>query len=455
MEQFDKYLIAVDKNMNVISVEDSFLEHVGRTSLRNLDQVVPPQDMMQLMNAVFAIDPGARGLSCFRLRTATGKLNWIAANVEKVEDQDDVINMELSDIQTLKTEGALAHYDEMTGILNKQAIKDYATTLTQQYPRKKFYFCLMDIDHFKSVNDTFGHMVGDEVIIDVAHIIRDCVGTDGMVGRIGGDEFMLVLEKVDNKPKAREVLSSIRETVETKYKQFRDTLDITVSIGCSFYPDYTSNYDELFKLTDKMLYLAKIKGRNRYIIYTPEIHGDVNAEPKVATVTYHAASGNSKMQLMLKLMSKFLHKTDISIQMAVENILGTYDLDEIFVFYENLEKSRYGICRKDLEDGKFQIENTDGSMPYLESEQFQQLFNENNVAIANIFDLNRDTYGETVSYLEQKEIRFMVVYHMLETRKPGYLVYINKRENSARLSEADIADLIYFGRMLELTSSDR
>ena len=94
-------------------------------------------------------------------------------------------------------------------------------------------------------------------------------------------------------------------------------------------------------------------------------------------------------------------------------------------------------------------------MPYLESEQFQQLFNENNVAIANIFDLNRDTYGETVSYLEQKEIRFMVVYHMLETRKPGYLVYINKRENSARLSEADIADLIYFGRMLELTSSDR
>jgi len=455
MEQFDKYLIAVDKNMNVISVEDSFLEHVGRTSLRNLDQVVPPQDMMQLMNAVFAIDPGARGLSCFRLRTATGKLNWIAANVEKVEDQDDVINMELSDIQTLKTEGALAHYDEMTGILNKQAIKDYATTLTQQYPRKKFYFCLMDIDHFKSVNDTFGHMVGDEVIIDVAHIIRDCVGTDGMVGRIGGDEFMLVLEKVDNKPKAREVLSSIRETVETKYKQFRDTLDITVSIGCSFYPDYTSNYDELFKLTDKMLYLAKIKGRNRYIIYTPEIHGDVNAEPKVATVTYHAASGNSKMQLMLKLMSKFLHKTDISIQMAVENILGTYDLDEIFVFYENLEKSRYGICRKDLEDGKFQIENTDGSMPYLESEQFQQLFNENNVAIANIFDLNRDTYGETVSYLEQKEIRFMVVYHMLETRKPGYLVYINKRENSARLSESDIADLIYFGRMLELTSSDR
>ena len=346
MEQFDKYLIAVDKNMNVISVEDSFLEHVGRTSLRNLDQVVPPQDMMQLMNAVFAIDPGARGLSCFRLRTATGKLNWIAANVEKVEDQDDVINMELSDIQTLKTEGALAHYDEMTGILNKQAIKDYATTLTQQYPRKKFYFCLMDIDHFKSVNDTFGHMVGDEVIIDVAHIIRDCVGTDGMVGRIGGDEFMLVLEKVDNKPKAREVLSSIRETVETKYKQFRDTLDITVSIGCSFYPDYTSNYDELFKLTDKMLYLAKIKGRNRYIIYTPEIHGDVNAEPKVATVTYHAASGNSKMQLMLKLMSKFLHKTDISIQMAVENILGTYDLDEIFVFYENLEEQVWHLSER-------------------------------------------------------------------------------------------------------------
>ena len=455
MKQFKKYLIKVDKNMNVLNAEEAFLAHVGRTTIKNLDQVVPPQDMMQLMNAVFAIDPGSRALTCFRLRTESGRLNWIAANVEKQNDEDENINMELSDIQTLKTEGAMAQLDDMTGLMNKQAITNYAMELTQEYPRKHFYFCLMDIDHFKSVNDTFGHMCGDEVIIDVAHIISECVGNSGVVGRIGGDEFMLVLENVDNKPKAREVLSKVRETVETKYKQFRDTLDITVSIGSAFYPDYAVDYDALFKLTDKMLYLAKMKGRNRYIIYTPEIHGDVNAEPKVNTTTFHAASGSSKMQLMMNLMSKFLHQTDITIQMAIEQILAAYDLDEIFIFFQNLEKSKYGISRVELEGGKFRIENVENSMPFLESEHFQELFNQNHIAVANIFDLNREKFGDVVSYMERNERRFMVVYRMTDTRKPGYLVYINKRENSARLSESDIADLIYFGRMLELTSSVR
>ena len=459
MNEFKKYLISVNKNMDVLNAGDDFLELLGRKAIRNLDQVIPPQDMMQLQNVVFSIDPGNLALSCFRIRTSTGKLNWIAANVEKLQDNEEVIHMELSDIQTLKAEGVLAHYDEMTGILNKQAIRDYAEQLTKEYPRKSFYFCLMDIDHFKSVNDTFGHMVGDEVIIDVAHIIRDCVGNNGVVGRIGGDEFMIVLDHVQDKPKAREVLASIRETVEEKYRQFKDSLDITVSIGSSFYPEFSSDYDEMFKLTDKMLYRAKTKGRNRYIIYTPDVHGKVSdlldGDDKVATVTYQIASGSDKMGLMLDLMAGFLHKTDISIQIAMERMLHAYELDEMYLFYGTLERREYGITRVNVDGGTYKVEDCEKEMFVLSTEQFAPLFNKNNLAMANIFDLNKEQYGDVIKYMEENNYRFMLVYRMKSARKEGYLVCVSRTESPCRLSESDIAELVYFGRMLELTSMDR
>ncbi len=445
----------MNKNIDIIHCEKSFLQYIGREKLDNLEQIIPPQDMMQLRNVVFAINTGASSLSCFRIRVADGTLNWIAANVEKADGKEELVNMEFSDIQSLKSNGVSARYDAMTGLLNKPTITDYAIKLTMMKPAKRFYFCLMDIDHFKNVNDVFGHMRGDETIIDVAHIIRDCVGKDGLVGRIGGDEFMVVLENVDNKPRVREVLAHIRETVEEKYKQMEDGMHITVSIGCSLYPDYTSDYGELFKLTDKMLYLAKVKGRNRYIIYTPEIHGAVREEAKVTSGTHHAANEKSKLHLMLKLMGSFLHATDIPIRMAIEDILVAYDLDEIFVFLDSVTKNRYGIGRLEKSENEYEIEDREISMEFLTSNTLKPFFDENNTAILNYFDLNKERHGEVMEYMEKNERRFMIIYHITEGKKEGYIVYINKRENSRRLSESDISDLIYFGRMLELTTVDR
>ena len=80
---------------------------------------------------------------------------------------------------------------------------------------------------------------------------------------------------------------------------------------------------------------------------------------------------------------------------------------------------------------------------------------ENGIAILNLFDLNKEKHKEIMEYMEQNGRRFMVVYHMTEGRKTGYVVFTNERENSRRLSESDILDLIYIGRMIEITSSDR
>ncbi len=458
MEQFKKYLITVEKDLNIVNCESAFLEYIGRERAGNLDQLVPPQDLIQLRNAIFAIDPGKLGLSCFRMRTSNGRLNWIAANIEKSDEMDETVRMELSDIQSLKSDNTLAQFDKMTGLLNKAAITEIAKALTEQYPRKSFYFALMDIDYFKSVNDTFGHMCGDEVIIDVAHIIRDCVGENGVVGRIGGDEFMVVLERVNDRAKVREVLAKLRETVESKYKNFRDCLNITLSIGTALYPEDAGDYDDLFKVTDKMLYRAKMKGRNRYIIYTKEIHGNVlQAEAQTAQVGQHAASEKEKIHLLMDFMDRFLHRTIIPIQLAAEQVLTAYDLDEVYVFFDDLSKCRYGISRTVVDKDNFTIDEKTIGMEFLAGEKFRRLFDENGRAIVNYHNFQKETTEkdeELFNFMEQK-YRFMVAYHMKQAKQDGYIVFLNRVGSACRLSESDMNQLAFFGRMVELTSVDR
>ncbi|MBQ7679060.1 MAG: GGDEF domain-containing protein, partial [Butyrivibrio sp.] len=423
----------------------------------NLDQVIPPQDLIQLKNALFAIDPGTPGLTCFRIRISNGKLNWIAANLKKRGEAGDVLTLDMSDIQSLKSDISSAYYDEMTGLLNKQAITDFATKLTRTEPAPTFYLCMLDIDYFKNVNDTFGHLVGDEVITEVAHIIQDNVGTAGKVGRIGGDEFMLVLERVRNEATLRKVLALVRDGVEDRFRQFRGRMNITVTIGAALFPDYVQDYDSLFKLADKMLYLGKTKGRNRYIIYTPEVHGAVDASPQATqTVMLKSSDGQEKIALELNLMANFLHRAHLPIAEAIKRVLVTYGLDELFVFFSQLDESRYGIRRVDLPDGQSQIEETSTEMRILESDVFQPLYDANQTATVNFFDLKKDQHAALMQYMEENERRYLLVYRMSKSKnKGGYVVYANKRDNSRRLSVSDVLNLVYFARMIELTSVDR
>ena len=457
MEHFLKFSITVDKDMNIIDASEAFYSYVGSDGIQKFDRLVPPNDMIQLRNSLFALSSGKKGLCCFRVRTAGDVLNWIAATLTKgaVNGENEIISMELVDIQSMNEKSTPVNSDPMTGLLNKQAITDYAVSLSKVYPRKMFYFILMDIDHFKNVNDLFGHMCGDEVIIDVAHIIRDCVGDTGQVGRIGGDEFMAVLDNVDKNFKIREVLAAIRETVEEKYKGFKGELDITVSIGAVLYPDDAANYDELFMLTDKMLYRAKMKGRNRYIIYTPEIHGHIKADPITSVTTRNAASEDTKISLIINYMDSFLHRAVIPIRMALEKVLTTFILDWIFVYYDDVNNCRHGIKRVTRPDGREIIEEEQRAMPILLTEELQKKFDDNNTAILNFFDLKKGVDDALIKYMEDNKLRFMMVYNMAACKKGGYVVYMTHNDSPCRLSEADTADLIFFSRMLELTSLER
>lgn len=162
--------------------------------------------------------------------------------------------------------------DGLTGVYNKNTIVDIVHNHIDA--KIEFSLAVIDIDRFKIFNDTFGHAYGDKVIVTVANVIKDSVKGFGYVGRIGGDEFLCIIEKTDEEA-LRTVVRDIRLGVQWALPANTTDSVVTCSIGIARYPMNVNNYDELFDLADKCLYIAKNKGRNCYVIYKPNIHDSI------------------------------------------------------------------------------------------------------------------------------------------------------------------------------------
>ncbi len=450
MEKSGFFTINAGDDIALTELPPDITALVGMEESTKAEDIIPPADLIQLKETIFGTPQGGEGFLCIRLASPGRPPVWTSFHIIK---DKDFINIGISKVHF--TGSANAGVDSMTGLFDKQTIIEYARKAVNGLPGKSFWFVMLDLDHFKGVNDMFGHMKGDEVIIGAAEIIRSCVGSYGQVGRIGGDEFMAVLDNADANFKIREVLASIRGSIEDKYANYGGELDITASIGAVLCPDHAKTYDEMFMLADKMLYKAKVKGRNRYIIYTPEIHGDMNQSVTMDTLSGQLSSGEEKLTLMSNLMDTFLKKTQKPIYMALEEIIKTYMIDRIAVFYGKQPKSRYGLRRSVSQEGKSLAEEKEFQIPESIIKTLRNKAGHSKFALANIYDLRKDTDSSLIAYMEKMDMRVLAIYFMDDLQKKGYAVYAYDTDSNYRLSESDVNDIIYFSRMLELTSLER
>ena len=125
----------------------------------------------------------------------------------------------------------------------------------------------MDIDYFKEINDKYGHVVGDEVLRCMGSCLKNVFGKDAILGRIGGDEFVVFMKNVSDisyvEKKAREFLNQMKELKISEISSHQ----ITCSIGIAYYPNHGKGYLDLYKHADMALYETKENGRNGYTIY--------------------------------------------------------------------------------------------------------------------------------------------------------------------------------------------
>jgi diguanylate cyclase (GGDEF)-like protein len=195
---------------------------------------------------------------------ALGATDYVTKPFRPVELMSRVkINLELQ--QTINKLEHLAYYDTMTGVYNRRRFFQEAN-LKFENKDETLYAIMCDIDKFKNVNDTFGHAVGDTVIKTVANIMKDIIGEDGVLGRLGGEEFAIIYNGLDSD--VYNIVENIRKTVEEKQIDIDDGLKIncTISCGISKYNIGTQSIDNLLQVADDALYEAKNGGRNKTVV---------------------------------------------------------------------------------------------------------------------------------------------------------------------------------------------
>ena len=156
--------------------------------------------------------------------------------------------------------------DSLTGLMSRNA----AIREIEKYYRSPSSgigaLFIIDIDHFKDINDTYGHLEGDHILIEVAHIIRDSFPETDCKARLGGDEFLVFMKNVEDTARIQTYAESLNRNVQEGSFSFNKNLHLTVSIGISLCRECTS-FEELYVQADTMLYEVKNQNRNGYKIY--------------------------------------------------------------------------------------------------------------------------------------------------------------------------------------------
>lgn len=245
--------------------------------------------------------------------------------------------------------------DAGTDLLNKKAITNYARKLIDKRVGHKVTIAIIDIDDFKSVNDTYGHMFGDEVLRDVAGILKNTVGRNGLCGRIGGDEMFIVMEHLEDDESIRTVFRTIKNNVSWLYHNDpRNINKITYSIGAASYPDDAKDLDTLFSIADKMLYLAKEKGKNRYIIYRPDLHERYILGENPTATTEKVFYKYRKLRIVNDFIQQYICHYK-SKKECLEMVMSAFEMDSIFL-YDMYAGTRYvlsGNVPEYEENGEF------------------------------------------------------------------------------------------------------
>lgn len=241
-------------------------------------------------------------------------------------------------------------YDPLTGIATKSDITAFAMERISEHPCEETTVAIVDIDFFKNENDRYGHQFGDVVLQTVSQILVDEVGDAGEVGRFGGDEFLIVFTQLNGRDDLRARLRGCKNSVNSAFrgKGPTETTSLTLSIGSATFPDDASNYDDLLRVADYCLYMAKFKGRNRYIMYEKDRHAPVDeilSDNLIGSELSQRAT-KSPDELLVNILYQQKHGLPIPVQSVLDDFASTCNIDSIKIFKSSPRKLAFSAGNK-------------------------------------------------------------------------------------------------------------
>ncbi len=293
--------------------------------------------------------------------------------------------------------------DHLTGVLTKAEITRLAISTVDEKKTSNVTLAIIDIDYFKKVNDVYGHMKGDEVLKKVASIIRHEVRDSGLVGRFGGDEFLVLFYDAYDMETMRERLRSIRTRVAASSVKADNGEDIslTLSIGCAAYPKDADNYEDLFFLADFALYRAKEKGRNRYIIYRQEKHGTLEEirSTRMGENQLNSRGNMSPAELVCAMQDKVYTGKDYPLDRLLDDISLNMNIQRVML-YAGTPYRRVGMAGANRLS-KAVVEST---IDYLDMPELTSAYDETGVLMYDNIKRIANTSVELYHKLEKQQI---------------------------------------------------
>ena len=222
-----------------------------------------------------------------RFYMSHGKYEWLEVRAHQDDHNGGVVSGMLADMSGWKNEvnrwKEKATRDPLTGLFNREHFEQAASTLLQRKEHSSAALVFVDVDDFKKVNDTFGHMFGDDVLCFVAKQILGIFRHTDIVARYGGDEFVVFAPAIQ-RPVLEDRLKKLLSTFQHPYRSGTVEHKISVTIGGSLYPDDGTDYSTLLDHADCALYEAKERGKKQYVLYEPHMQGETaqNSGPDVS-----------------------------------------------------------------------------------------------------------------------------------------------------------------------------
>ena len=177
-----------------------------------------------------------------------------------------------------------ANYDFLTGLPNRHMINDHLEQLINQskVTGEKIALMLVDLDQFKEVNDTLGHVWGDLLLLEAGKRLSSCLSESDTIGRLGGDEFTIIIHDFESISIVERVANEVINKLANPFHLGNDIAYISASIGISVFPDDAEDKAALFQNVDQAMYAAKRQGKNRYLHFLPSLQENTKARIALA-----------------------------------------------------------------------------------------------------------------------------------------------------------------------------
>jgi len=305
----DEYYRILGMKQSVKFTWNDFLNLISTDDLQRIKDIIND-----------SIIKGSKFSIKYKLSLANNRDIYILTKgkVRKKKDTDTkitAISMDITnDVQNKQIIEKLAYFDSLTGLANRTLLKDRMLKSIQSAKRteEKMGVIFLDLDHFKLINDTLGHSVGDELLVYISNILKAQTRNSDTLSRLGGDEFVILLSSIKRVEDVEKFASKIQKSLEHKHNIGTHQLYITSSIGVAVFPEHGDTCDELIRNADTAMYEAKNDGRNRYKIYSETMGNFVDKQLNLEQDLTEAVKTKEQIQVYYQ----------VKVDAQTKNILG-------------------------------------------------------------------------------------------------------------------------------------